>query len=265
MELPEGLVAFAQRLADEARPLALQYFRQPLQVLVKADQSPVTMADQAIEHHLRALIQQHHPGHGLFGEEHGAQDTEREWVWVLDPIDGTKSFISGMPLFGTLIALLHHGRPVLGVVDHPALSERWVGVVGQGATYQGQACQTRSQVNLSEAIVMTTSPDAYLPQDWQRFDRVSRRARLRRFGGDCYQYALLASGHIDVVMGSNLEPYDFMPMVALIESAGGCISNWQGEALTLAHTREKVLVSANAALHEEVLSLLNQNAQADTP
>jgi myo-inositol-1(or 4)-monophosphatase len=260
-EVTEDLLAFAHRLADEARPLALRYFRQPLDVQIKADLSPVTLADQAIERHLRALILEHHPDHGLFGEEHGALATDREWIWVLDPIDGTKSFISGMPLFGTLIALLHFGKPVLGVVDHPALSERWVGVAGRGATYQGKPCKTRDCDHLSDAIVMTTSPDAYGDQaseDWQRFDKVSRRARLRRFGGDCYQYALLASGHIDVVMGANLEPYDFMPMVALVRSAGGCISNWKGEELTLSHTRERVLVSATERLHQEVLSMLNE-------
>lgn len=252
-------IAFAHQLADAARPLAMQYFRQPLEVQIKSDLSPVTLADQAIERHLRELIEQHHPEHGLFGEEQGALGVDREWVWVLDPIDGTKSFISGMPLFGTLIALLHWGRPILGVVDHPALSERWVGVQGfgaHGATHQGQPCHTRQTARLSDAIVMTTSPDAYSAQDWQRFDRISRQARLRRFGGDCYQYALLASGHIDVVMGSRLEPYDFMPMVALVESAGGCISTWSGHALTLSHRNERVLVSANATLHQEVLNLL---------
>jgi inositol-phosphate phosphatase/L-galactose 1-phosphate phosphatase/histidinol-phosphatase len=250
-------LAFSNFLADEAGPIARRHFRHEMVVDNKPDRSPVTVADREIEAHLRSLIRARFPGHGILGEEQGRYATQSEYVWVLDPIDGTKSFISGVPLFGTLIALLHWGKPILGVVDHPVLNERWVGRPGQGASYNGEPCRTSGCQQLANAIVMTTSPDSYGPEDYARFSRASLKARLRRFGGDCYSYALLASGHVDAVFGAGLEPYDFMPMVALVEAAGGMITGWQGETLSIDHHDGRVVVSASAALHAELLNQLN--------
>ncbi len=259
LDLAQAL-AFAHLLADEAGPIARRYFRQKLNVKNKPDQSPVTVADREIEAHLRGLIRARYPDHGILGEEQGRDGAERDCVWVLDPIDGTKSFIAGMPLFGTLIALLHHGRAVLGLVDHPVLRERWIGRNPGGATLNGEPCRTSGCERLADAIVMTTSPDAYAPEDLARFHRVSLQARLRRFGGDCYMYALLASGHVDAVFGARLEPYDFMPMVALVQAAGGVISDWQGQPLSIDRYDGRVLVSASAALHAQILRQLNAPA-----
>lgn len=249
-------IAFAHSLADAAGPIARKYFRQKFEVFDKPDLTPVTVADREIEARLRELIRERFPAHGILGEEQGRDGIDREYVWVLDPIDGTKSFISGVPLFGTLIALLHRGTPILGLVDHPVLHERWVGAPQTGATYNGQPCHASRCRHLSEAIVLTTSPDSYSGEDLVRFDRASKRARLRRFGGDCYSYALLASGHVDIVLGGRLEPYDFMPMVALVESAGGVMTDWSGNTLTIDQYDGKVLVCATRDLHHEMLAAL---------
>lgn len=252
----DEMIAFAHALADHAGPIALKYFRQKVDIFEKADLTPVTVADREIETRIREMIHDRYPDHGILGEEHGKDRTDGEYVWVIDPIDGTKSFISGVPLFGTLIALLHRGKPLLGLVDHPVLLERWIGTYQHGASRNGLACRTSQCNRLSDAIVFTTSPDAFAGNDLSRFDRVSKKARLRRFGGDCYSYALLASGHVDIVMGGKLEPYDFMPMVALIESAGGVISDWEGNPLNIDQYDGKVLVSASRRLHDEALAEL---------
>jgi len=256
MDLNEAL-AFGNSLADVAGPIARSYFRQPLDVESKPDLSPVTIADKEIEARLRGMIRARYPDHGILGEEQGRDATDSEYVWVLDPIDGTKSFISGNPLFGTLIALLRHGRPVLGIIDHPVLGERWAGGPGLPALLNGRACRTRACARLADAIVMSTSPDSFGAADLARFDSVSLAARLRRFGGDCYSYALLASGHIDAVLASSLQPYDFMPLLAVVESAGGVMTGWRGERLEIDDYDGRVLAAATPALHAEILALLD--------
>lgn len=252
----DDAITFAHALADAAGPIARNYFRQKVEVFDKPDFTPVTVADREIEAQLRKMIRTQFPGHGILGEEEGRDGVDREYVWVLDPIDGTKSFISGVPLFGTLIALLRNGAPILGMADHPILRERWVGAPGAGAFYNGAPCRTRDCNRLADAILFTTSPDSFAGDDALRFDRASRRARLRRFGGDCYSYALLASGHVDVVLGGRLEPYDFMPMVALVEGAGGVMTDWAGNRLNIDDYDGKVLVSATPELHAEMLTAL---------
>ncbi len=248
------LLAFAQQLADAARPQALRYFRQPLTVDYKSDDSPVTKADRETESVLRHIITTHYPTHGIFGEEHGSQDLEREWVWVLDPIDGTKGFICGVPLFGCLIALLHYGRPVLGVVEMPALGERWVGMVGQ-TTWREQICHTSGRTELAQASVFATTPDMFTGADAQRFEQLSRAARFRRFGSDCYAYGLLASGLVDAVVEVDLKPYDYLALVPVIEGAGGIITDWNGQALGL-HSDGRVVAAATAQLHKQILHYL---------
>lgn len=253
----DTLLAFAESLADAARPLALKYFRQPLLgVDYKADDSPVTRADRETEAVLRRLIQARYPQHGIFGEEHGREGLEREWVWVIDPIDGTRSFITGVPLFGTLIALLREGRPLLGVVDMPALAERWLGAQGRPTTWNGKACCASGREKLSEAILFATSPDIFAGDDARRFDAASRAARFRRFGGDCYGYGLLAAGLVDAVVECDLKPYDFMALIPVIEGAGGVVSDWQGRPLGL-ESDGRVLAAASAALQSELLGYLS--------
>jgi inositol-phosphate phosphatase / L-galactose 1-phosphate phosphatase / histidinol-phosphatase len=238
--------ALAQRLADAARPIALSYFRRPLAIERKADLSPVTVADRAIESALRSMIREHFPAHGIFGEEFGSEPGT-EFTWVLDPIDGTKSFISGLPLFGTLIALLRDEQPVLGVIEIPATAERWLGRHGSATQFNGRDIRASACASIADARIVTTSPNAFSSEDWRRFDALSSRAAVRRFGGDCYGYGLLASGHCDLVIEAGLAPYDYLALVTVIEGAGGKISDWNGAALGLT-SDGRVVAAANESL-----------------
>ncbi|KAA3626879.1 MAG: histidinol-phosphatase [Proteobacteria bacterium] len=249
------LIRFAEDLADAARPVALRYFRNPLEVEHKADASPVTIADRTVESTMREMITARYPHHGILGEEHGGSNLEGAETWVLDPIDGTQSFITGMPTFGTLIALLQHGRPVIGIVDMPALGERWAGASSRATTLNGRPCRTRACRELRQASVYATSVDIFTPEELDALNTVTARAALRRFGGDCYSYALLAAGYVDAVMESSLKPYDYLPLVPIIEGAGGVITDWTGAALHL-RSDGRVIAAATPELHAELLSTL---------
>lgn len=252
----QDAAAFAESLADAAAPIALRYFRTPLTITTKVDMSPVTEADQEIETFIRRRIRDHFPEHGLLGEEHGREAGSTDLTWVIDPIDGTKSFITGMPTFGTLIALLEGETPVLGVIDHPVLRERWVGKASSASLYNGQPCRTRACTRLADAVLYATTPDIFEGQARVAFERVSSSARLRRFGGDCYAYALLASGFVDAVIEAQLKPYDYMALVPVIEGAGGVITDWAGKRLTL-ESDGRVIAAGTASLHREILDRLN--------
>jgi inositol-phosphate phosphatase / L-galactose 1-phosphate phosphatase / histidinol-phosphatase len=252
-----AMAAFARTLADVARPIALRHFRTPLLVETKSDSSPVTIVDREIEDQLRSRIEANFPDHGVFGEERGRYEANRRHTWVIDPIDGTKSFISGMPTFGTLVALCVDGMPKVGVIDMPALDERWTASPGEPALWNGVACRTRQCHALGEAILYTTSPDAFAPDEWALFDELSRDAMLRRFGGDCYSYGLLASGLIDAVIETGLHPYDIMAAVPVIEAAGGVVTGWAGEALGLS-SDGRVVAAATRTLHDQLLTRLGR-------
>ena len=252
----EMLARFAEGVADVADAMAMTYFRKPLDVEKKSDLSPVTQADRAIEATMRDSIVKEFPTHGILGEEHENARLDAQYVWVLDPIDGTKSFVSGMPTFGTLIACLRDGTPELGIISIPPTGERWTGLRGRPSTFNGEPCRTSHRTRLAEAILYTTTPDAFDAAGSAQFDTLSRQVSMRRFGGDCYGYGLLASGHVDLVMEMDLHPYDYMALVAVIEGAGGVITDWKGEKLGL-KSEGKVLAAANAALHAQALGALS--------
>jgi inositol-phosphate phosphatase / L-galactose 1-phosphate phosphatase / histidinol-phosphatase len=241
----------AHALADLTRPIARKYFRQPLAVQRKGDASPVTIADQEIETAMVAYLRQHFSEHGILGEEHGTHNAHAEWVWVLDPIDGTKSFITGRATFGTLIALAHHGKPVLGVIDQPITGERWVGCVGQPTTFNGTPCTVRTPVALSEAIAATTTP-AQWTDAWPAHQALTSRTKSMIYGGDCYSYGMLALGFIDLVAEADLKPYDFMALAPVVQGAGGVITDWQGRALTIASDGRVLAATGQALLAEAV-------------
>lgn len=248
-------VDFACQLADLARRVVLPYFGTPLTLHRKDDDSPVTRADREAEAAMRERIESRYPDDGIHGEEFGVVGADRERVWVLDPIDGTKSFITGKPLFGTLIALLEGGRPVLGVVDMPALGRRWLGVSGQPSLADGAACRVSGQQSIADVRLAATSIDMFAGDDRARFDALSRQVWFRTFGSDCFAYAMLASGFLDLVVEADLSPYDYLAMVPLIEGAGGCISDWSGAPLGLA-SDGRVLASASPGLHAAALATL---------
>jgi inositol-phosphate phosphatase / L-galactose 1-phosphate phosphatase / histidinol-phosphatase len=248
-------LALASDLADAAGEAIRPYFRRPLAVDDKPDRSPVTIADRAAELAMRRLIAARFPAHGIFGEEFGREREEAEFTWVLDPIDGTKSFISGVPLFGTLIALAYRGRPILGIIDQPISRERWIGAAGRPTTLNGVPIRCRHCPALAAATVFATSPDMFRGDDAAAFARVAAAAKLVRFGADCYAYGLLAHGFIDLVVEASLKPYDFSAMLPIVEGAGGVASDWQGAPLTLV-SDGRVLVAGDRRAHQQALALL---------
>ncbi|GAQ80943.1 bifunctional phosphatase [Klebsormidium nitens] len=232
--VPPEFVELAHTLADAAGEITRRYFRTGINVESKADASPVTQADRAAEAAMRALIHQHFPHHGVFGEEAGLElgAGSGENVWVLDPIDGTKSFITGKPLFGTLIALVHRGVPVVGVIDQPVLRERWLGVAGTATTLNGTPIRARPCDDIADAYMYSTTPHMFEGRTEEAWLRVRDAVRLPLYGCDCYAYGLLAAGHCDLVVEADLKPYDYLALVPVIEGAGGFITDWAGAPLT---------------------------------
>ena len=253
---PDEFICFAEELADAARVVALKYFRNLGSIEYKRDGSPVTAADREAEAMVRQMITERYPAHSVVGEEHGSVSSDGPWSWVIDPIDGTQRFIHGQPTFGCLIALLHEHQPVLGIIDMPALNERWLGVTGKRSLHNGDDCQSNAQKRLTEATVFATSIDMFTDSERQKFDRLSTAARFRNFGADCYAYGLLASGHADIVMESDMSIYDFLALVPVIEGSGGCISDWHGKPLNYLSGRQ-VLATANPILHEQCLAMIS--------
>ena len=252
---PEEDLRVAHALAGAAAAHSLRLFRTPLDIIAKADESPVTQADRAAETAMRDILAAERPADGIFGEEHGQERVDAERIWVLDPIDGTRSFITGSPLWGTLIALVRDGRVELGMVDMPVLGERWIGQAGLGAQRNGQPVRVRDCKTIAEARIVTTSPDIFNAADWQAFDRLSRQCAMRRFGGDCYGYAQLAGGTIDLVVETGLQPYDYLGPTGLIEAAGGVVTDWEGRPLGL-EANARVVAAATPELHRQALALL---------
>ncbi len=256
---PESFLSLAEQLADAAQAVTLDYFRADPTVDYKTDASPVTRADRETETKLRELIAGAHPDHGVIGEEEGADRAGASHVWVLDPIDGTKKFITGNPLFGTLIALVRDGHPILGLIDFPALGERWLGAAGRGAFHI--AAGARRQVcgrpcpEIAKAALYTTSPQMFKGADADAFDRLEGAVAFPLYGGECYAYGLLASGHADLAVEADMEIYDYLSHVAIISEAGGVITDWEGRPLGL-DSGPKVIAAGDPDCYRQALALL---------
>jgi myo-inositol-1(or 4)-monophosphatase len=253
------LKGFLDRLAAASSEVILPYFRTSLSVEDKsrgASFDPVTAADRAAEQVMRALIRQHFPSHGIIGEEFGAERPDADYVWFLDPIDGTKSFISGMPAWGTLIALTHRGTPVLGMMHQPFVRE-WFSGDGAAAQYRGPAGERSLMVRpcegLKDALVYTTSPRLMKEADRARFAKVEDLARLSRYGGDCYAYCMLAAGHLDLIVETELKPHDVIPLMPIIAGAGGIMTTWEGEP---ASAGGRIIAAGDKRVHEEAMRVL---------
>lgn len=245
------LVGLANRLADEAGEIARHYFRADFSVESKDDETPVTIADRTIEEKLRAIIERERPEDGILGEEFGVKESQNGYVWVLDPIDGTKSFIVGRPTFGTLIALCKDDVPLIGIIDQPIARERWIGVQDQPTTFNGAPVSTRSCPDLNRAVTGSTSP-SQIPDLWPT---LYQQCGPVIWGGDCYSYGLMANGWLDLIVESGLAPYDFAALIPVIKGAGGWIGDWQGKPLTL-KSDGHVVSLGDPALKDNVLTLL---------
>ncbi|QWC56896.1 histidinol-phosphatase [Erythrobacter sp. 3-20A1M] len=254
-------LAFAQRLADAAGAAIRPLFRGDWADDRKGDASPVTEADRAAEAAMRQLIEAERPDDGIIGEEYGTHNESAGRQWVLDPIDGTISFMAGRPIFGTLIALVQDGWPVLGVIDQPVSRERWAGLIGQPTTFNGSPVSTRSCRALDGAMLATSSPHYFGPDHAEAYMALAsevgrnRKQGLIVYGGDCYNYGLLASGHLDIVCEAGLQLYDYAALVPIVEGAGGTMSDWQGHPLD-ADSDGTVLALGDPARLEDVLEAM---------
>ena len=258
-----SLRCFAEKLAAVARAHTVINFRRGLSVTAKADESPVTAADKAAEMSIRAMLAEHRPNDGILSEEFESYNLSAEYVWVIDPIDGTRSFISGSPLYCTLIGLVRDGIPIIGVVDAPILAERWVGVVADGqcgAWFNDEPCCVAQLQSLPEAVLATTTIGMLDDADESCLLRLTKAAGHTRLGGDGYNYGCLASGYLALAVDGLMQAYDYLPLVPVVVGGGGVISDWQGAPLLLPENppdgTKTVLASATAPLHEQALAVL---------
>ena len=259
-EIDERL-AFAHTLADAAGRVIRPYFRKRIEIVDKSAKGafdPVTEADRRAEEVIRGLISKSYPRDGVLGEEYGETLGTSGYRWLIDPIDGTRAFITGIVLWGTLIALEHHGKPVIGILDQPIQNERFVGAGGKAHLITPEATvalRVRACARLADAIVTTTHPFAYFtPEQIAQFDRLARRSRMSRFHGDCYSYGVLALGFIDVVVEAGLKPWDTAALIPIVEGAGGIITDWNGASVK---DGGDVIAAGDARVHAEVLKLLS--------
>lgn len=258
----QKIIEFANHLADLSAEIAKKYFRLPNGEIAKDDDSPVTQADREIEKTLRQEIIKNFPHHGIIGEEFGNHNEKADYVWVLDPIDGTSSFIIGRPIFGTLIALSYQKKPILGIMNQPITKERWLGIDGQGTWLNTSKLSTRQSCKeLKDAVLCTTSPFFFQNEDAKLFHNLNSKTKYQQYGGvvyggDCYLYSLLASGFVDLVIDPGLKIYDYAALIPIIEMAGGVVSDWQGNKLEL-KSGTKMLAAANKIIHQKAIEAIN--------
>ncbi|CUH76355.1 histidinol-phosphatase [Tropicibacter naphthalenivorans] len=263
-DLAEELISTAHAMADAAGQAILPFFRSKglsADNKLSEDFDPVTIADRNAEQAMREVLAQRRPDDAILGEEYGAQGGTSGLTWVLDPIDGTRGFLSGTPTWGTLIAVGDDDGPALGVVDQAYTGERFIGGLGTAewtGPHGGGALHVRDTRALSDAILFTTFPEVGTPDERAAFDRVAARAKLVRYGMDCYAYVLLATGQIDLVIEAGLQAYDIQGPLAVIEAAGGIVTNWQGGP---AHNGGQVIAAANSDIHAAAMALLSDQPQ----
>ena len=250
-------LALAQRLADAAGAAIRPWFRRPFLVETKEDFSPVTAADREAEAAIRRVLEEYRPDDGVIGEEYGDDRPDAERVWVLDPIDGTRAFVAGRPLFGTLIALLHKGVPVLGVIDQCIIGDRWLAGPDQPTLLNGQRVHVRRCPRLGDARLGTTSPQAFDADEFARFETVRTVVADTLYGGDCHNYGLVAAGHLDAVVEAGLKLHDWAALAPIITGAGGVITDWHGRPLRQGQDDGgRVIAAGDAGLAAAMAGLL---------
>jgi len=252
---------FMKHLVFEAGKTIMPFFRRSVHIQDKSLHTekvfdPVTEADKAAEKIIRNLIEKHYPDHGILGEEYGETSSQAEYLWVIDPIDGTRAFISGLPTWGILIGLLYNGKPVAGIMYQPFTEELYYGDSHLANLLHKETCyplSVRSCDTLKQATLSTTSPFLFDEQHFKRFRAVEKEVRMSRYGCDCYAYCMVAAGHMDLVIESDLKPYDIAALIPIIEGAGGIITNWDGKS---AVSGGDIVASGDRRIHEQALTLL---------
>ena len=246
---------FAQMLASHGGDIIRSEFRSTSEYMVKEDLSPVTIVDQNIEKAQRLLINKHFPDHGILGEEYGLEREHAEYVWLLDPIDGTKAFVAGLNSFASLISLTRNGNPILGIIDQPITNERWIGVKGTPTTFNGKEIKVRTCPALMDAVLATSAPDNFNEEGMPAFNALHAATRWTVYGGSCLLTGMLATGFIDIVAEGWLDPYDYCPIVPIVEGAGGVISDFRGEPLNL-YSDRYMLASGDRKMHERAIDTM---------
>lgn len=257
----DGIIDLAGRLADAARPVTLARFRSGILHDTKSDASPVTEADRESERTMRAMIESERPNDGIFGEEFGVTNPDADTIWILDPIDGTKAFITGKPIYGTLIGIVREGKAIAGIIDSPATDDRWVGALGKPTLFNDQVVETRKGRAFKDAWVTATSHTMFTPENVSKFEALTAATQHTTYGSECQGYGFLACGWLDLVCEDTLAPYDYAALIPVIEGAGGVISDWNGTPLGFSADPESksgsVLASADASLHAEAIKILS--------
>lgn len=262
--IPDEYVRMAETLAELARETARQASSEP-EIEIKSDGTPVTAVDRAVEAALRRVIERELPWHGIVGEEYGAEGAGREWVWVLDPVDGTRQFAAGLPSFGTLIALCRDGRPVVGVIAHLLFDSTCIGVAGRGTFFNRRPVRCAGPDRLSEIVACISDPDAYDVRTTPGMQAIRTRTRWNVFDGGCLGYVSLARGMVGLCLnGPNLDPFDIAALVPVVEAAGGRITDWKGKALTI-ESEGEIVATSSPRLHESALEVLSNAPQQSDP
>ena len=247
---------FSIHLADESEKIIKKYFRTSLDVDSKEDQSPVTIADKEVELKIREIIKTHYPEHGILGEEFDQTNIESEYIWVIDPIDGTRSFIAGHKDFGTLIALVYNNKPIVGIINCPMHNERWVGIINKETTMNNKVVKTSKTNVINESYFCTSG--LYLEDDHfkKSCDKIINKSKYYRLGGDCYMYGMIASGLIEIVLEDTLKTHDYMALIPVIEGAGGVVTDKYGSPVTI-NSDGSIVASANKYLHNQIINIIN--------
>lgn len=263
LEQIELFISSAHKMADLSAKEILPYFRREISILHKDGKGifdPVTDADRNAEKVIRTFIDTNFPDHSIIGEEFGSKTLQSDHCWILDPIDGTRAFVLGSPLWGTLIGLTYKDIPVIGMMNQPFTGERfWATPNGAYARWSGEehSLKTRSCDELSEAVITTTCPDLFATDnDRETFNLLRKQCRMTRYGGDCYNYCLMAMGRVDLIVESGLATYDIAPLIPLIEQSGGVISTWSGDTAT---NGGQIVAAGSKTLHEKALKILSQS------
>jgi len=244
------------RALDASRAYIREYTRKPFNFEVKTDGSPVTSVDKAAEDKIREIITAEHPDHGMIGEERKAYAPDSEFVWTIDPIDGTLPFLAGIPVFGTLLALLHNGIPVLGFIDMPMTGERWIGAEGLKTTQNGKPVHSRPCADLSMALMATSNPDYYDRTNTPALERLKNATRFAVYGGSCMFYAQIASGRVDLCIDVQFAIWDYLALVPVVQGAGGLFTTWEGRIAGL-HSGNQYIASGDPRIHEQALKILS--------
>jgi len=252
----ERYIDFANRLADISGEIIRASFRKLNSIEVKADESPVTDIDREVERTLREEIESECSDNGIIGEEYGSFKEDAEFVWIIDPIDGTKAFISGIPVFGTLIALARYGEPILGIIDQPISRDRWIGADGVQTTFNGSPVCVRQCPDIAEAIIETSSPEYFKGSDRNAYEHLVGATKWAVYGGSCYAYGLLSSGFIDIGFEAEHDPFDYCALVPIVKNAGGVITDWQDSPLTI-RSGTRFIAAGDKRVHAEAIRILN--------